>query len=72
MDLPHTNRLFATAHLPPHLAQISGHFRDLAFVIHDCLPPSAERTLALRDLWASKNQAVMAAVIAHQDAPEAS
>lgn len=65
MDHDHALKLFGCSHLPPHLAQISAHFRDLALVLLRDLPPSAERTLALRALWEAKNNGVMAKVIEH-------
>ena len=52
--------LFAVSHLRPELAQVSAHWRDLALYIFAELPPSAERTLAVRSLWESKNLAIYA------------
>jgi len=54
---------FSVAHQPPHLAEITAHFRECAQHILGLLPPSAERTLAIRKLWEAKNHAVMARVL---------
>ena len=54
-------KLFAYKHLPEHLQAVSRNFHDLALYIFAAFPPSAERTLSLRELWASKNYAVWCA-----------
>jgi len=55
------DRLFRVTHLQdPHLQQFSAHFRDLSLFIDQELPPSAEKTLALRALWDAKNLGVYA------------
>lgn len=54
--------LFRYEHLPPHLQEVSKPFYDLAVSLVDTLPPSSERTLALRSLWEAKNLAVFAKV----------
>ena len=55
------DKFFAYAHLPPHLQTVSQNFHSLAAHIDQSLEPSAERTLALRKLWDSKNYAVWCA-----------
>ena len=52
---------FQYAHLPPKLQTVSQNFHSLAMHLEQSLPPSAERTLALRALWESKNYAVWCA-----------
>lgn len=61
MDRKHVETLFRFQHLPPHLADVSAGFHALAVTIAEIVPPSAERTLCLRELWAAKNLAVVAA-----------
>lgn len=52
-------QFFAFAHLPPHLAEVSRPFADIAtFVL--TLPRNAERTVALRKLLEAKDAAVRA------------
>lgn len=52
-------------HLPPHLAEVSKRFAELAdFML--TLPPHPERNVALRKLLESKDAAVRAAVIKHE------
>lgn len=51
-------RFFAFGHLPPHLAEISAPFCELAWSLCANLEPSAERTVALRKLLESKDAAV--------------
>jgi len=60
MTLEDLEELFAVSHLRPDMAQVSAHWRDLALYIFAELPPSAERTLAVRALWESKNMAIYA------------
>ena len=57
------NRLmqfFQYAHLPPHLAEISRPFGELAQLLDDGLPENAEKTMALRKLLEAKDCAVRA------------
>lgn len=53
-------QFFSYEHLPPHLANISALFAELAGHIHETLPRNAERTVALRKLLESKDAAVRA------------
>jgi hypothetical protein len=53
-------QFFAFAHLPPHLAEISGSFAQLAYEICALLPRNPERTVALRKLLEAKDCAVRA------------
>ena len=63
------DKLFAVAHLrDPSLQQFSAHFRDLVIFIEQELPPSAEKTLALRALWEAKNLGIFAKVEAQEAA----
>lgn len=55
-------QFFAFDHLPPHLKEISAHFRDLALVIVSQTPPNPERTTALRKLLEAKDCAVRAVI----------
>lgn len=49
---------FAWAHLPPHLADVSRPFCELALVVVDTLPRNRERTKALDRLLEAKDAAV--------------
>ena len=51
---------FSFAHLPPHLAAVSGEFCTLAHSIVANLPRNPERTVALRKLLEAKDAAVRA------------
>lgn len=51
-------QFFAHAHLPPHLAEVSKPFCDLAEHIVTTLPSNAESTVALRKLLEAKDCAV--------------
>ncbi|HRN83265.1 MAG TPA: hypothetical protein PK857_00475 [Hyphomicrobium sp.] len=53
-------QFFEFAHLPPHLASISGSFAQLAYEICAILPRNPERTVALRKLLEAKDCAVRA------------
>jgi hypothetical protein len=56
-------RWFAFSHLPtPELRAVSEPFFTLAWSLVRTLPPSAERTVALRKLLESKDAAVRAAL----------
>lgn len=55
----HITQFFAYAHLPPHLAEVSKPFADLADVVMG-LPRNPERTVALRKLLEAKDAAVRA------------
>ncbi len=59
-------QFFSYAHLPPHLAEVSSPFCDLAHTICT-LPRNPERTVALRKLLESKDCAVRA--VLYKDAP---
>lgn len=54
-------RYFQFRHLPAHLQDVSRPFAALALRLL-ALPPSAERTVALRKLLESKDAAVRAAL----------
>ncbi len=62
MDQPpeHILQFFAHAHLPPHLADVSRPFGEMAERIVTTLPRNPERTVALRKLIESKDAAVRA------------
>lgn len=53
-------QFFAYEHLPPHLADVSRPFGDLAKLMLDALPRNAERSVALRKLLEAKDAAVRA------------
>lgn len=53
-------QFFTYAHLPPHLSEVSHHFKILADHLIEALPRNAERTVALRKLLESKDAAVRA------------
>jgi len=56
----HILQFFAYEHLPPHLAEVSKPFCELANTIVDTLPRNPERTVALRKLLEAKDAAVRA------------
>ena len=51
---------FDYGHLPPHLADVSQHFGNLAHHIVQTLPRNSERSVALRKLIEAKDAAVRA------------
>lgn len=51
-------QFFEYAHLPPHLAEVSKNFSDLANLVIANLPENPERTVALRKLLEAKDCAV--------------
>jgi len=53
-------QFFKFDHLPPHLADISRPFGELAASLVGLLPHNPERTVALRKLLESKDCAVRA------------
>lgn len=59
MDNEPIMQFFAHAHLPPHLAEVSKPFADLAQTLL-ALPRNPERTVALRKLLEAKDAAVRA------------
>jgi predicted benzoate:H+ symporter BenE len=59
-------RWFDYDHLPDHLKMVSGLFAGTAVNLCNQLPPSAERTVALRKLLEAKDAAVRAAVEKHE------
>jgi len=66
-----TARHFRYDHLPPHLAEVSRQFHDLAASMFDTLPPqSVELSQMIDYLLAAKDWAVRAAVSAHEDQAE--
>ena len=56
----HIEQFFVYEHLPPHLAEVSKPFAELAKVIVETLPRNPERTVALRKLLEAKDAAVRA------------
>ena len=56
----HIMQFFEHAHLPPHLAEVSKPFSELAEQIVATLPRNPERTVALRKLLEAKDAAVRA------------
>ena len=62
MERDHIMQFFTWEHLPPDLAEVSQPFGELAERMHTELPPSPERTVALRKLLESKDAAVRAMV----------
>lgn len=56
----HIEQFFAYEHLPPHLAEVSRPFGELAKTIVATLPRNPERTVALRKLLEAKDAAVRA------------
>jgi len=58
----HIMQFFAFEHLPPHLAEVSRPFGELARRIEENLPRNPERTVALRKLLEAKDAAVRALV----------
>lgn len=60
MEQEHIIQFFDYAHLPPHLAEVSKPFGDLADAIVATLPRNPERTVALRKLLEAKDAAVRA------------
>lgn len=55
-------RFFSHKHLPKDLAEISKPFGDLAWHIHDTLPPCTEKEKALDFLLIAKDSAVRSAI----------
>ena len=60
-------RHFEFAHLPPHLADISERFHDLAHDLVAILPDGPELTTALRKLLEAKDCAVRARLDADRE-----
>lgn len=58
----HILQFFKWEHLPPHLAEVSKPFGEMAHAIVDKLPRNPERTVALRKLLESKDAAVRALI----------
>ena len=58
----HILQFFAHEHLPPHLADVSRPFAEMARSLVATLPRNPERTVALRKLLESKDAAVRALV----------
>jgi hypothetical protein len=59
-------QFFAYEHLPPHLAEVSKPFGDLARDLAKSLPINAESTTALRKLLEAKDCAVRAVLFKPQ------
>lgn len=59
---------FAWAHLPPHLAEVSRPFGELAELLVETLPRNPERTVALRKLLEGKDAAVRARLARAEEA----
>ncbi|MCW4628269.1 MULTISPECIES: hypothetical protein [Marinomonas] len=62
MMTPEILKFFKWQHLPEHLQLVSKPFSDMADLIVERLPDSAERAVALRKLLESKDAAVRALV----------
>lgn len=62
MQRDHILQFFAYEHLPPHLAEVSRPFAELAEQMVETLPRNPERTVALRKLLEAKDAAVRAAI----------
>jgi len=60
-------QFFSYVHLPPHLAEISKPFCDLANNVIMKLPSNSERSVALRKLLESKDAAVRAFIAKDQE-----
>ncbi len=58
--MEHIEQFFAYSHSPPHLADVSKPFADVAKLIVETLPRNPERTVALRKLLEAKDAAVRA------------
>lgn len=58
---PHILQFFHYEHLPPHLAEVSRPFSELAQFV-ETLPDNPEREVALRKLLEAKDAAVRAKV----------
>ena|GEM_PF-1081044 len=58
----HILQFFTHSHLPPHLAEVSRPFGELAERLAACLPDNPERDVALRKLLEAKDAAVRAMV----------
>lgn len=64
----HFEPLFASEHLPPHLAEISAQFRDVAESMLEHLPTDGqELTTGLRKLLEAKDCFVRHAVLSQRD-----
>lgn len=55
-------QFFSYSHLPPHLAEVSKPFAELASVLQSTLPDNRERAKALDRLLEAKDAAVRARV----------
>lgn len=55
-------QFFDVAHLPPHLAEVSRPFGEMAQHVVETLPRNPERTVALRKLLEAKDAAVRASL----------
>lgn len=63
MGFDRLQRFFEYEHLPEKLRRISRPFSDMAEFLVEELPRGPERTLALRDLLSSKDNAVRAELV---------
>ena len=68
MATEHILQFFSYEHLPPHLAEVSKPFCEMAHAIVDSLPRNPERTVALRKLLEAKDAAVRALLAKDTDA----
>lgn len=59
-------QFFRYDHLPPHLAEVSQPFAEMADQIIELVPRNAERTVALRKLLEAKDAAVRAVIAEHE------
>lgn len=56
-------RYFTFGHLPPHLADVSKWFYNLARHLAETLPDGPEKTVALRKLLEAKDAAVRSTAV---------
>lgn len=67
MNNDHVMQFFEFGHLPPHLAEVSQPFCDLAWRVAKAVPRNPERTVALRKLLEAKDAAVRAVLAKQED-----
>jgi hypothetical protein len=65
----HLLSLFASEHLPPHLAKVSREFQDIAETMAEDLGSGPELTAGLRKLLVAKDCFVRQAVIDNRARP---
>lgn len=60
-------RYFTYEHLPPHLAELSKRFYDIALHLAVTLPEGSEKTVAIRKLLEAKDAAVRSLAVDGKD-----